>query len=111
MGPFEILDRIGAVAYRVALPPTLATVHNVFHVSMLRKYVADPSHVLSTDQISVPVNLKFEEKPVKILDTKEQYLRRRVIKYVKVQWSHHSKLEATWGIEEEIKCKYPYLFL
>ena len=109
VGPYEILERIGDVAYRVALPPTLA-VHDVFHVSMLRKYIHDPSHVLDVAQLPVSDELEYEEKPIKVLDTKEHQLRNRTIKYVKVQWSHHSKDEATWELEEEMRRQYPRLF-
>ena len=68
IGPFEILEKIGKVAYRLALPPSLANVHNVFHVSMLRKYISDPSHVLSYKPLDINENLTYEEQPVKVLD-------------------------------------------
>ncbi|KAL5569900.1 hypothetical protein UlMin_026475 [Ulmus minor] len=68
IGPFEILERIGKVAYRLALPPELSLVHNVFHVSMLQKYVPDPSHVLENEPIEVYEDLTYEEQPVQILD-------------------------------------------
>ena len=109
IGPFEILERIGDVAYRIALPPTLA-VHDVFHVSMLRKYIYDPSHVLDVAQLPMNDELEYEEKPLKILDTKEHQLRNRTIRYVKVQWSNHSDAEATWEAEEEMRRQYPSLF-
>ena len=62
IGPFEILDRIGEVAYRLAMPPSLSVVHNIFHVSMLRKYVSDPSHVLSYENLELDEELSYEEK-------------------------------------------------
>ena len=68
IGPFEILDKVGAVAYRLALPPALADSHNVFHISMLRKYVSDSSHVLKYDTIALQKDLSYEERPVSILD-------------------------------------------
>ncbi|KAL5554867.1 hypothetical protein UlMin_037103 [Ulmus minor] len=84
IGPFEILERIGKVAYRLALPPELSSVHNVFHVSMLRKYVPDPSHVLENEPIKVREDLTYEEQPVQILDQKDKTLRNQVIPLVKV---------------------------
>ena len=68
IGPFKILERIGEVAYRLAMPPSLSAVHNVFHVSMLRKYVSDPSHVLSYENLELDEDLSYEEKPVQILE-------------------------------------------
>ena len=76
-GPFEILERIGKVAYKLALPPELASVHNVFHVSMLKKYVPDPSHVLSQEPIEVQTDLTYKEKPAQILDRDEKVSRNR----------------------------------
>ncbi|KAL5542425.1 hypothetical protein UlMin_010135 [Ulmus minor] len=72
IGPFEILERIGKVAYKLALPSELSTVHNVFHVSMLRKYISDPSHVLESESIEIREDLTYEEQPVQILDRKRQ---------------------------------------
>ena len=69
IGPFEILERIGTVAYRLALPPSMSGVHEVFHVSMLRKYTPDPTHVLDWGQIEVDTDGTFEEGPVCILDS------------------------------------------
>ena len=109
IGPFEILEKVGDVAYKVALPPTL-NVHDVFHVSMLRKYVNDPSHILNANQLPIGDVVNYEEKPVKILDTKEHRLRNRVIRYAKVQWSNHDETEATWELEEEMRQSYPFLF-
>ncbi|XP_028090928.1 uncharacterized protein LOC114291095 [Camellia sinensis] len=110
VGPFEVLDRIGEVAYRLALPPSLVGVHNVFHVSMLRKYIPDPSHVIDHAPLQFKEDLTYEEHPIRIADRKEQVLRRRVIHYVKVQWSNHSEREATWELEDEMRQKYPQLF-
>ncbi|XP_028096695.1 uncharacterized protein LOC114296588 [Camellia sinensis] len=110
VGPFEVLDRVREVTYRLALPPSLAGVHNVFHVSMLRKYIPDPSHVINHTPLQFKENLNYEEHPIRIVDRNEQVLRRRVIHYVKVQWSNHSEREATWELEDEIRQKYPQLF-
>jgi len=110
VGPFEILERIGAVAYRLALPPSLSAVHNVFHVSMLRKYVADPSHVLEHEPLELSKDLSFEEKPVQILAYERKVLRNREISLVKVLWRHQRAEEATWELEDEMRTHYPELF-
>ncbi|KAL5553746.1 hypothetical protein UlMin_041147 [Ulmus minor] len=106
IGPFEILERIGKVAYKLALPSELASVHNVFHVSMLRKYVSDPSHVLESEPIEVREDLTYQEQPVQILDRKDKALRNKVIPLVKVLWRNHKAEEATWEREDEMRAKY-----
>ncbi|XP_073131928.1 uncharacterized protein [Henckelia pumila] len=95
IGPFEILGRIGTLAYHVALPPSLAAVHNVFHVSMIRKYISNPSHILDFEPLQLTSDFSFEERPVQILALEEQRLRTRVIPMVKVLWLNHSEEEAT----------------
>ncbi|XP_042423270.1 uncharacterized protein LOC122010867 [Zingiber officinale] len=110
IGPFQILERIGEVAYRLALPPSLAGVHDVFHVSMLRKYVPHPTHILTDVSITLQPDLTYEEVPVRILDRKERQRRNKTIRLVKVGWGHHSDDEATWELEDEIRARYPQLF-
>ena len=79
VGPYEIVERIGEVAYRLRLPLELARIHDVFHVSMLRKYIADPSHVLRDQLVELKEDLTYEERPVQIIDRKDQVLRNKVI--------------------------------
>lgn len=110
IGPYEILERIGPLAYRLALPPELSQVHNVFHVSMLRRYRSDPSHILRKDEIEIADDLSYVEEPTKILERSIRKLRHKEILMVKVQWSHHSSKEATWETENDMRTKYPYLF-
>ena len=110
VGPFEILDKVGEVAYRLALPPVISGVHNVFHVSMLRKYIPDPNHAIDYEPLQLQEDLTYEEVPLRIVDSKKQELRHRIIPYVKVQWSNHSEREATWELEAEMRTKYPQLF-
>ena len=81
---FEIIERIGDVAYRLALPPALSKLHDVFHVSMLKKYLHDPSHVLSYESLDVDPKLTYEERPVRILDRKDKVLRNKIVSMVKV---------------------------
>ncbi|RVW79623.1 Transposon Ty3-I Gag-Pol polyprotein [Vitis vinifera] len=110
VGPFEILERVGTLAYKVALPPSLSKVHNVFHVSTLRKYIYDPSHVVELEPIKIFEDLTYEEVPVQIVDVMDKVLRHGVVKLVKVQWNNHSIREATWELEEEMREKHPQLF-
>ncbi|XP_042441294.1 uncharacterized protein LOC122026626 [Zingiber officinale] len=105
-----ILERIGEVAYRLAMPPSLAGVHDVFHVSMLRKYVPHPTHILTDVSITLQPDVTYEEVPVRILDRKERQLRNKTIRLVKVGWEHHFDDEATWELEDEIRARYPQMF-
>ncbi|XP_017985366.1 PREDICTED: uncharacterized protein LOC108663957 [Theobroma cacao] len=88
VGPFHIIERIGPVAYRLELPAELDWIHNVFHVSMLKKYVPDPSHILEAPPIELHEDLKFEVQPVRILDQKYWVLRNKSILMVKVLWKN-----------------------
>ncbi|WVZ84672.1 hypothetical protein U9M48_031677, partial [Paspalum notatum var. saurae] len=99
--------RCGPVAYRLELPPHLAAVHDVFHVSQLKKCLRVPEEAVDTSQIQVEPDLTYEEKPIKILDQKQRSTRRRTINFYKVQWSNHSEKEATWEQEEYLQTKYP----
>ncbi|RVX06329.1 Transposon Tf2-2 polyprotein [Vitis vinifera] len=110
VGSFEILERVGTLAYKVALPPSLSKVHNVFHVSTLRKCIYDPSHVVELEPIQNFEDLTYEEVPVQIVDVMDKVLRHAVVKLVKVQWSNHSIRKATWELEEEMREKHPQLF-
>ena len=110
VGPFQIISRVGESAYRLALPPELSGVHNVFHVSMLRKYVFDPSHIVDHRPLGLTPDLSFNEAPIKILDGKVKQLRTKSIPMVKVLWKHHPSTEATWELEEEMRKHYPELF-
>ena len=110
IGPFEILERVGDLAYRLALPPNFSSVHNVFHVSMLSKYIFYPTHVLSYDPLEIREDLTYEEQPERILQREEKVLRRKSIAFVKVLWKNHRLREATWEHEEEMRVKYPHLF-
>ena len=74
IGPLEILERVGTVAYWLALPPSLSGVHEVFHVSILRKYTPDPAHVVDWGQIEVDTDGTFEEGPVSIVNSRDQVL-------------------------------------
>ncbi|XP_074293288.1 uncharacterized protein LOC141620269 [Silene latifolia] len=79
--PYEVLKRVGEVAYRLALPPNLSKVHDVFHLSQLRHYCSDPSHVLQANDIEVEPNLIYEERPVRILERQEERLRNKIVAF------------------------------
>ncbi|XP_069152051.1 uncharacterized protein [Solanum lycopersicum] len=110
IGPFEILNRVEEVAYKLALPPSLSAFHPVFHVTMLRKYVPDEYHVLSLDSVELGPDLTFEEEPVAILDKQVRKLSTKDIASVKVQWKHQSAGEPTWETESDMRARYPQLF-
>ena len=94
IGPFEIVQRVGECGYCFALPPSLSGVHDVFHVSMLRKYIIDPSHMLDYSGLQLDDCLTLEEYPVCLLDREERVLQSHSIPFVKVAWSHHSDEDA-----------------
>ena len=95
IGPFEIVERIGPVAYRLDLPEEFSRVHNVFHIFMLLKYIPDSSHVLDTPEIELRDDLSYEEQPVQILGREEKELCNKTISLVKVLWRNHLVEEAT----------------
>ena len=110
IGPYVIVDKVGEVAYRVRLMSELANIHDVFHVSMLRKYIANPSHIFMEEPIQLKENLNYEEHPVEILDCSDQVLRNKVISLVKILWRSHTVEEATWEQEAQMRHQYPHLF-
>ncbi|KAL0539756.1 hypothetical protein IC582_023972 [Cucumis melo] len=110
VGPFDILERISPVAYRLALPLSFSVVHDVFHVSMLRIYVVDATHVVDFEPLQISENLSYEEQPVEILAKEVKKLRSREISLVKVLWRNHGVEEATWEREEDMRALYPELF-
>ncbi|XP_021721534.1 uncharacterized protein LOC110689114 [Chenopodium quinoa] len=108
--PYEILQRVGKVAYKLALPMEFEKMHDVFHISQLKKYVPSETHVLQPETIQLDESLTYEERPVKILDHKVRSTRNKDVKIVKVLWSNQEYEEAIWEAEEEMKNKYPELF-
>lgn len=110
IGPFGIRSRVGEVANRLVLPPELLQIHPVFHVSMLRKYVPDPSHVLQPQTVELSEDLTYEEYPVAIVDHQVRQLRTKEIPMVKVLWSNHTAEDCTWETEAVMQTAYPYLF-
>ncbi|KAL4396748.1 hypothetical protein AHAS_Ahas01G0122900 [Arachis hypogaea] len=110
IGPFQILERIGPVAYRMALPSHLSNLHDVFHVSQLRKYTPDASHVLEPESVQLREDLTLPVAPVRIDDTSIKRLRGKEVSLVKVAWSRGGVEEHTWELESEMRTDYPHLF-
>ena len=108
--PYEILERIGPIAYRLALPPKLAKLHNVFHVSMLRKYCSNESHILPVQDVQVHSDFSFDEEPKVIISREVKQLRNKQVPLLKVLWQHHGMEEATWEPELTMRAQYPQLF-
>jgi hypothetical protein len=114
VGPFRILARRGAVAYQLELPQSLSSLHNVFHVSQLKKCFKETNpndRAVNIDDINLQSNLSYKEHTIRILDRAERKTRNKVTKFVKVQWSRHSVREATWEQEDQLQKHYPNLFL
>jgi hypothetical protein len=103
IGPFDIIARVGKVAYRLNLPEELSDIHPTFHVSHLRKCLEDEDTYVSYEDIEVDKCLNYAERPITILDSKEKSLRNKVINMVKVQWSNLRGSEAMWETEREMK--------
>ncbi|KAM1325780.1 hypothetical protein ACFX2H_046445 [Malus domestica] len=110
IGPYMITERVGEVAYRLELPPELSRVHDVFHVLMLRHYVADHSNVIPPQPLEINPDLTYDKEPVTILDWKDKELRNKTVYLVKVLWRNHSVEEATWETEDQMREMYPHLF-
>ena len=115
MGPYKVLEHKGEVAYQLELPEALSGVHDVFHVSQLKKCHAEMAYIplratVPLEAIQLENDLTYEEKPIKILETAERITRTKIIKFCKVQWSHHTEEEATWEQEEDLRQDHPHLF-
>jgi hypothetical protein len=110
IGPFKVLEWKGEVAYWLELPPNLSGVHDVFHVSQLKKCLRVPEEQAPLEGLHVQEDLTYTEHPVKILETSERVIRNKKIKMCRVQWSHHTEDEATWEREDELRKTYPDLF-
>ncbi|CAN4118023.1 unnamed protein product [Withania somnifera] len=110
IGPYKIIRRYGQVAYELELPQELSIVHPVFHVSMLRRFIGDPSRITPIEDVQVIEELGYEEVPVAILDRQVKKLRNKEVASLKVLWRNQQVEEVTWEAEEAMKSKYPYLF-
>ncbi|XP_070050378.1 uncharacterized protein [Nicotiana tomentosiformis] len=108
--PFEVLERVGEVAYMLALPPILLGVHLVFHVSMLQRYYVDRFHVLDYNTVHLDESLGYEEEPLAIVDRQARKLRSKKISVVKVKWRGQPAKEVTLNTKENKRSRYPHLF-
>ena len=98
------------VAYELALPPQYQHVHNVFHVSLLKKYNPDVNHVIEFEPIEIQSDLSYIEHPIQILDWQEKSLRNKIVRLVKVPWRNPKVEESTWELESDMRNRYPHLF-
>ena len=104
-----MLERIGPIAYKIALP-TNTIDHEFFHVSLFKKYIHDHNHVIEWDVIQVEPEGEFQTEPLRILDKQVTVLQNRAVGQVKVQWKHYGLDEATWDLEDAIRVAHPFLF-
>ncbi|GKE27456.1 putative reverse transcriptase domain-containing protein, partial [Tanacetum coccineum] len=109
VGPFEIVECVGPVAYRLKLPQELSCVHDTFHVSNLKKCLAEPDVQVPLDEIEIDENLRFVEEPIEIVERDVKKLKRRRIPLVKVRWNSWQGAEYTWEHEDQFRKKYPHL--
>jgi hypothetical protein len=105
VGPYEILEACGLIAYRLQLPPQLAD--NIFHVSQLKKCIKIPTEVINFQTIKIESNLSYTKHAIRILDTKERSTRRETVRMFKIQWNHHTEEEATWETESYLQHNFP----
>jgi hypothetical protein len=110
IGPFRILERKVEVAYQLELPARLSDVHNVLHISQLKKCLRVPEEQLPLEELDVQDDLTYMEHPIKILDIAERITRSKRIRMCRVQWSHHAEDEASWEREDELHAEFPQLF-
>ncbi|XP_022041205.1 uncharacterized protein LOC110943779 [Helianthus annuus] len=110
IGPFKTIAHVGKVAYQLELPPALDGIHNTFHVSQLRKCLADETAYVPLDDIELDEKMNYVERPVAIKDSKITHLRNKAIRQVLVQWQHRKGSDLTWESEDEMRKHYPSLF-
>jgi hypothetical protein len=110
IGPFEILEICGPVAYRLQIPSQLEAIHNIFHVSQLRKCVKIPTEIIDSQAIEIEPDPTYTEHPLRVLETKERSARNETIRMFKIQWNHRTKEEATWETESYLQHNFPDFF-
>jgi hypothetical protein len=107
IGPFPILERYGPVAYWLQLPETLSAVHNVFHMSPLKKCLRVPDWTVKVTDVALEQDLTYSEHPVRVLDQKDRITQRRTLKFYKMQWNQHTEDEATWETQDFLDKNFP----
>jgi hypothetical protein len=108
---FPILEKCGTVAYKLDLPPSLAGIHDIFHVLQLKKCLKAPMDIMLPEVTPLEADLSYTEHPIKVLDQKDRVTRCKTIKFFKIQWSNHSKEEATWESEDFLHSRHPDFML
>jgi hypothetical protein len=111
IGPFPIIDKCGIVAYKLNLPPSLAGVHDIFHVSQLKKCLKAPVDVMLPKVTPLEADLSYPKHPMKVLDQKDHVTRCKTIKFFKIQWSNQIEKEATWESKDFLRSRYPGFIL
>jgi hypothetical protein len=106
IGPFPILEKCGSVTYKVDLPPSLVGVHDIFHMSQLKKCLKAPVDVVLPEVTRLEADLSYPKHPIKVLDWKDRVTRCKTIKFFKIQWSNHSEEEATWESEDFLRSRH-----
>jgi hypothetical protein len=108
IGPYEVTEKFGTVAYRIRLPNRLSAVHDVFHVLQLKKCEQVPeAQIIEETNAEIEPDLSLTEYPMRVLDHKERQTRRQKVKMYKIQWTHHTEEGATWETEQFLNTKYP----
>jgi hypothetical protein len=107
IGPFPILEQYEPVAYRLQLPETLYAVHNVFHVSQLKKCLRVPDRIIDVMDVILEPDLTYSKHPIRVMDQKDRVTRRRTLKFYKIQWNQHTEDEATWETQDFLKKNFP----
>ena len=110
IGPFRIIQQCGPVAYRLELPERLSAIHNVFHVSQLKKCLREDQPAIDVEEVVLEPDATVSEYPVRVLDQKDRVTRNRIKKFYKIQWSQLSEEEATWESEEYLQENFPEFF-
>jgi hypothetical protein len=107
IGLFPILERYGPAAYRLQLPESLSAVHNVFHVSQLKKCLWIPDQTIDVVDVALEPDLTYSEHPIRVLDQKDRITRKRTLKFYKVQWNQHTEDEATRETQDFLEKSFP----
>jgi hypothetical protein len=107
VGPYPVISRVGTAAYRLELPESMSDIHNVFHVSQLRKCLQVLENHIEAETIQIQKDLQYREKPIKILDSAVRKTRNSEVRLCKVQWSSEGEEEATWESEDSLRREYP----
>jgi hypothetical protein len=107
IGPFLVFEQCGPVAYRLQLPETLSAVHNVFHVSQLKKCLRVPDRTVEVTDVVLEPDLAYSEHPIRVLDQKDRVTWRKTLKFYKIQWNQHSEDEATWETQDFLNKNFP----